>query len=153
MIRTSILLLFISSSLWQIGCTTTEQEVSDQIEILASNEIDSERWTQAIEDLVAIGRPAARELMVLLDPSSYKGKHYRDFRGEIEQTRTGAIVVLGRIKHKAASAQIHPRTAAGTYTFKERIASLKAVSELGYNQATVNALISLFHGEKLLLKF
>ena len=148
MIRTLILLLFVSSSFWQIGCTTTEQEVSDQIEILASNEIDSERWTQAVDNLVAIGRPAARELMVLLDPGSYKGKHYRDFRGEIEQTRTGAIVVLGRIKHKAASAQIHPLTAAGTYTFKERVASLKAVSELGFNQAAVNALISLFDGEK-----
>ena len=130
------------------GCTTTEQEVAGQIEVLAANEIDSERWNQAVDELVSIGRPAARQLMVLLDPAKYKGKDYREFRAEIEQTRTGATVVLGRIKHKAASAQIHPRTAAGTYTFPERVASLRAVGELGYNQPAVTALKALYKGEE-----
>ena len=129
------------------GCTTTEQEVAEQIEVLAANEIDSERWNQAVDELVSIGRPAARQLMVLLDPGKYRGKDYREFRAEIEQTRTGATVVLGRIKHKAASAQIHPRTAAGTYTFAERVASLRAVGELGYNQPAVTALKTLYEGE------
>ena len=129
------------------GCTTTEQEVAEQIEVLASNEIDSERWNQAVDELVSIGRPAARQLMVLLDPAKYKGKDYREFRAEIEQTRTGATVVLGRIKHKAASAQIHPRTAAVTYTYPERVASLRAVGELGYNQPAVTALKALFDGD------
>ena len=129
------------------GCTTTEQEVAEQIEVLAANEIASERWNQAVDELVSIGRPAARQLMVLLDPAKYKGKDYREFRAEIEQTRTGATVVLGRIKHKAASAQIHPRTAAGTYTDAERVASLRAVGELGYNQPAVTALKALFEGD------
>ena len=129
------------------GCTTTEQEVAEQIEVLAANEIDSERWNLAVDELVSIGRPAARQLMVLLDPAKYKGKDYREFRAEIEQTRTGATVVLGRIKHKAASAQIHPRTAAGTYTYAERVASLRAVGELGYNQPAVTALKALFEGD------
>ena len=146
MIRTRILFALASMALG-IGCTTTEQEVAEQIEVLAANQIDSERWNHAVDELVAIGRPAARQLIVLLDPAKYKGKDYREFRAEIEQTRTGATVVLGRIKHKAASAQIHPRTAAGTYTFAERVASLRAVGELGYNQPAVTALKALFEAE------
>ncbi len=112
MIRTRILFALASMALG-IGCTTTEQEVAEQIEVLAANQIDSERWNHAVDELVAIGRPAARQLIVLLDPAKYKGKDYREFRAEIEQTRTGATVVLGRIKHKAASAQIHPPDRSG----------------------------------------
>ena len=47
-------------------CGTTEQMVEEQIEILATNEIDSEAWNEAAEELVAVGRPAARQLIGLL---------------------------------------------------------------------------------------
>ena len=132
----------ICAGIWS-GCTTTEQEVADQIEILAANEIESERWNQAVEELVVIGRPAARQLLALLPPTKYIGKEYREFRTEIEKARTGAVVVLGRIKHKAASVAIHPLTAAATYTYAERVSSLRTIGELGFNQATVTALKAL----------
>ena len=116
------------------ACSTTEQEVAEQIEILAANEIGSEPWEQSVDELVEIGRPAARQLMTLLDPALYLNKQYREHRDEIEKTRTGAAVALGRIRHRAAAGSISDRIAA-PYTRTERLASLRAVGELGFDRA------------------
>lgn len=121
------------------ACSTTEEQVREQIEIMAANEVDSERWQAAIDDLVAVGRPGARQLVALLDPAQYRGVNYREFRDEIEHTRTGAAVVLGRIKHKAASASMHARTTTA-YRYDERLACLRGTGELGFTEAAVTAL-------------
>ena len=124
------------------ACSTTEQEVAEQIEILAANEIDSEPWNESVAELVRIGRPAARQLMTLLDPALYLEKHYREYRDEIEKTRTGAAVALGRIRHKAATASLVARITIA-FTQRERIAALRAVSELGFDLPAVKALEKL----------
>jgi HEAT repeat protein len=121
------------------ACSTTEEQVREQIEILAANEVDSARWNEAVEQLVTVGRPGARQLVALLDPAKYRGVEYREFRDEIEHTRTGAAVVLGRIKHKAASASMDDRVAVA-YRYSERLASLRGVGELGFTEAAVTAL-------------
>lgn len=119
-------------------CGTTEQMVEEQIEILATNEIESEAWNGAVEELVAVGRPAARQLIGLLAPATYRGVNYREFRDEIEKTRTGAAVILGRIKHKAASASIDDIL--GAYRYPERIAGIRAIGNLGFTDVAVTAL-------------
>ena len=111
-----------------------------QIGVMAANEIDSERWNGAVEQLVAIGRPGARQLVALLDPALYRGAAYREFRDEIEKTRVGAAVVLGRIKHKAASASMDDRVTIA-YRFQERLACIRGVGELGFTEAAVTALV------------
>lgn len=116
-------------------CSTTEQEVETLIEVLAANEIESPEWNRAIDQLVLIGRPAARQLIALLGPNHYKGENYREFRDEIEQLRTGSARALGRIKPRAASALTAYITTA--YTENERLASIWGLGELGYVQATV----------------
>ena len=126
-----------------VGCSTTEQEVQEQIEILAANDIGSQAWTGATDELVQIGRPAARQLVALLDPALYKGKAFREFRAEMEKTRTGAAVVLGRIRHKAAAASLSARIT-NAYSFEERVASIEAVGELGFNVDAVKALKKQF---------
>ena len=68
------------------GCSTTEEQVAEQIEILAANDVDTENWKGAVRDLAAIGRPGARQLVALLNPALYRGVQYRDFRDEIENT-------------------------------------------------------------------
>jgi len=136
--------LSLGSSL--VGCSTTEQEVQDQIETLAANDIGSAAWNGATAELVEIGRPAARQLVTLLDPGLYRGKSYREFPAEMEKTRTGAAVVLGRIRHKAAAASLAARIT-NAYTFNERLAALEAVGELGFDVAAVKALKKQFELE------
>ena len=110
-----------------------------QIEITAANEVHSERWAAAVDELAAIGRPAARQLLALLDPAQYRGVDYREFRDEIENTRTAAAVVLGRIRHRAASASMHARITTA-YRHNERIACLRGVGDLGFTEAAVKDL-------------
>ena len=110
-----------------------------EIEVLAANDIGSERWNSAVEGLSTIGRPGARQLVALLDPGLYRGVSYREFRDEIENARVGAVTVLGNIGHKAASASAIARITIG-YRDSERLASLRAVGELGFTEAAVAAL-------------
>ena len=138
-LRAAIVPALLSCALAFGACSTTEQEVQEKIEILAANDIRSEAWNQATEELVRIGRPAARQLVALLDPALYKGKAYREFRDEMEKTRTGAAVALGRIKHKAAAAGLQALIG-DAYTFDERVAALEAVGALGFNPDVVKAL-------------
>ena len=121
------------------ACSTTEEQVRRQIEVTAANEVHSERWTAAVDELAAIGRPGARQLLALLDPEQYRGADYREFRDEIENTRTAAAVVLGRIRHKAASASLHARITTA-YRYDERVACLRGVGELGFTEAAVKDL-------------
>ena len=121
------------------ACSTTEEQVRRQIEVAAANEVGSERWTAAVDELSAIGRPGARQMLALLDPEQYRGVDYREFRDEIESTRTAAAVVLGRIRHKAASASLHARITTA-YRYDERVACLRGVGELGFTEAAVKDL-------------
>jgi len=133
---------FAAALLTLSACSTTEQEVAEQIEILAASEIDSEPFNQSVAELVQIGRPAARQLMALLDPALYLEKQYREYRDEIEKTRTGAAIALGRIRHQAATASLVARITT-VFTTRERIAALRAVSELGFDLAAIKALEKL----------
>ncbi len=118
------------------GCSTTEEQVRDQIETLAANELDSPGWQSGVDELVALGRPGARQLVLLLDPAQYRGVSYREFRDEQEKTRTGAATVLGRIRHHAASASMDDRITIA-YTYPERHAALRAVGDLGFTSVAV----------------
>ena len=122
------------------ACSTTEQQVDGLLDQLASNEIDSEAWNQGIDGLVAIGRPAARQLTAHLDPAHYTGSNYREFRGEIEKVRTGCARALGRIKPRAAAAKLAACIVPATYTDTERLACLWGVGEIGFDRASVEAL-------------
>ncbi len=119
------------------ACSTTEEQVRDQIEVLAANDIESDGWVAGVDELSKLGRPGARQLVALLDPGQYRSVKYREFRDEQEKLRTGAALVLGRIRHKAASASMDDRIAKA-YTFPERYAALRATGDLGFTQVAVN---------------
>lgn len=121
------------------ACSTTEQQVDDLIATLAANPIDTPAWQTAVDGLVALGRPAARQLVAHIDPEFYKGENYCEFRDEIEKMRTGCALALGRIQHKAAQATLRDRSAAA-YTKAERLACIWSVGELGTDQAAIDAL-------------
>lgn len=121
------------------ACSTTEQQVDDLIAALAANPIDSPAWQQAVDGLVGLGRPAARQLVAHIDPEYYKGENYCEFREEIEKMRTGSALALGRIQHKAASATLKDR-AVVAYTKAERLACIWSMGELGADQAAIDAL-------------
>ncbi|MBT4101191.1 MAG: hypothetical protein HOE86_26275, partial [Gemmatimonadetes bacterium] len=118
------------------ACSTTEEQVRDQIETMAANDIGSQGWVDGVDELVALGRPGARQLVLLLDPAQYRGPRYREFRSERERARTGAATVLGRIRHRAASASMDDRITIA-YTYPERHAALRAVGDLGFTQIAV----------------
>ena len=77
--------LCILMALGLAACTTTDQQVEQGIEGLAANAIGSPGWETAVDQLVAIGRPAARELIADLNPDYYKGVHYREYRRGLRQ--------------------------------------------------------------------
>ena len=133
------------------ACSTTEQQVEEQIEILASNAIATPDWDQAVEDLAAIGRPAARQLIAHLDPAYYKGVNYREHRAEIEKIRTGSARALGHIQPRAAAASLKDRIVPD-YTDAERLASIWALGEIGFNQASVDALIKQVEDENAAIR-
>ncbi|MFH1567184.1 MAG: HEAT repeat domain-containing protein [Gemmatimonadota bacterium] len=135
--RTASLFPFVLAAL--CACSTTEQQVEDQIALLAANKIGSAAWNGAVEHLVGIGRPSARQLMILLDPALYKGLRYTEFRDEMTRLRTAAAEVLGRIGHTAASASLDDRVTTA-YEYPERVASIRAVGELGWFEAAATAL-------------
>jgi len=121
------------------ACSTTEQQVDEQIATLAANPIDSPAWQTAVDGLVALGRPAARQLVAHIDPEFYKGENYCEFREEIEKKRTGSALALGRIQHKAASATLQARAGAA-FTRAERLACIWSVGELGADAAAIDVL-------------
>lgn len=121
------------------ACSTTEQQVDELIATMSANPLDSPAWQQAVDGLVVLGRPAARQLVAHIDPEYYKGENYSEFREEIEKMRTGCALALGRIQHKAASATLVAR-AVVAYTKAERLACIWSVGELGADQASIDAL-------------
>ena len=122
------------------GCSTTEQEVETLIEQLAANEIESPAWNRAVDQLIEIGRPAARQLIAHVPAAFYVGGHYREHRREIEKIRVGCARALGHIKPRAASAPL-VATATEAFSNAERLAGIWAVGEIGFEQATVTALL------------
>jgi HEAT repeat protein len=136
------LTLFLCGALWLLGfsaCSTTDQQVSDLLEQLAANEIETASWQQAVDELAAIGRPAARQLVAHLNPDHYKGVNYREYRSEQEKLRTGAARALGRIKPRGATVALDDRIVVA-YTDNERIACIWAIGEIGFNQTGLDAL-------------
>ena len=121
------------------ACSTTEQQVDELLDTLAGNEIDSEEWNRAVDGFVEIGRPAARQLSAHLNPAQYVGENYREHRLEIEKIRTGCARALGRIKPRAAGPKL-ASCIGKTYTDHERLACLWGVGEIGFDQASVDAL-------------
>ena len=120
------------------ACSTTEEQVVNHLEQLAANPIDSPRWQQAVDELSAIGRPAARQLIARLNPNLYQGKDYREFREEKEKLRTGCARTLGHIKPRGATGALNG--CIGTdYTDNERIAALWSLGQVGYTQAGLDA--------------
>ena len=121
------------------ACSTTEQQVEGLIEQLAANEIASPAWNQAVDELIVIGRPAARQLIAHIGAGHYTGENYREYRDEIEKIRTGSARALGKIKPRAASAAL-VGTISSSFTDNERLAAIRAVGEIGFNQASVDAM-------------
>lgn len=120
------------------ACSTTEEQVVELLEQLAANPVDSPAYQQSIDELAAIGRPAARQLIARLNPDLYLGDNYREFRAEREKLRIGCARVLGRIKPRGATAALKDRISTA-YTDRERIACLWAMGQVGYVQAGVDA--------------
>ena len=137
--RASIAVFFLSVTLSLSACSTTEQQITDYVEQMAANPVESPAWREAVDGLIAIGRPAARQLTAQLNPDHYVGEHYREFRAEQEKLRTGSARVLGRIKPRGATGPLKDRITAA-YTDAERIACIWAVGEIGFVQAGVDAL-------------
>ena len=133
------------------GCSTTEQQISDLVEQMAGNPIKSSAWTESVQGLVAIGRPAARLLISQLNPGHYVGKNYREFRSEIEKIRTGSAKVLGEIKPRGATGPLKDRIGTG-YTDKERIACIWALGEIGFNQAGMDALQNILSDNSAVIR-
>jgi HEAT repeat protein len=133
------------------GCTTTEQQISDLVEQMAGNPIESSAWTESVEGLVAIGRPAARLLISQLNPGHYAGKNYREFRSEIVKLRTGSARVLGEIKPRGATGPLKDRIGIG-YTNEERIACIWALGEIGFNQAGADALLNFLSDDSAIIR-
>jgi HEAT repeat protein len=121
------------------GCSTTEQQVSSHLEVLAANTLHDPAWTGAVDGLSTIGRPAARQLVSQLDPAFYRGANYREHRDEIEKIRTGAALALGRIRHRGAAASLKDRITVA-YRQSERLACIWALGEIGFNQAAFDKL-------------
>ena len=132
-----VLCLFLGLSFF--GCSTTEQQVENLIGQLAANEIGSPVWQQAVDELIIIGRPAARQLIAHIAEAHYIGENYREYRVEIEKIRTGCARALGKIKPRAASAAL-VATVTSSFTDAERLASIWAVGEIGSDQTSADAL-------------
>ena len=129
---TCLLLLGLSA------CSTTEEQVVELLEQMAANPVDSPAYQQSIDELAAIGRPAARQLIARLNPDLYLGENYREFRAEQEKLRIGCALALGHIKPRGATAALKDRITTA-YTDRERIACLWAMGQVGYVQAGVDA--------------
>ncbi len=121
------------------ACSTTEQQITEQVEQMAANPIDSAAWQQTVDALAIIGRPAARQLIAQLNPDYYVGENYREFRDEQEKLRTGSARALGRIKPRGATVPLRDRITTA-YTDAERIAGIWALGEIGFDQVSVDAL-------------
>ena len=118
------------------ACSTTEEQVVELLEQMAANPVDSPAYQQSIDELAAIGRPAARQLIARLNPDLYLGENYREFRDEQEKLRIGCALALGHIKPRGATVALTITTA---YTDRERIACLWAMGQIGYVQEGVDA--------------
>ena len=76
--RASIAAFFFA--VFAAACSTTEQQITEQVEQMAANPIESAAWQQAVDALAVICRPAARQLIAQLNPDYYVGENYREFR-------------------------------------------------------------------------
>lgn len=141
MLRFHVRLSGLLLSIYLLGCSTTEKQVTSYIEDLAANDINSSTWQLAVDGLEALGRPAARQLIAHLAPGHYVGSNYREHRDEIAKIRTGCAKVLGLIRHRGAASNIKAHIG-DTYVKTERIAGIWALGELGFNQAALDAVLA-----------
>ena len=131
--RFFIALIALCANLSLSACSTTEQQITDYVEQMAANPIDSPTWQESVDGLIAIGRPAARQLTAQLNPGHYVGENYREFRQEQEKLRTGSARVLGRIKPRGVTGALTGRISTD-YTEHERIACIWAIGEMGFRR-------------------
>ncbi|MEC8645571.1 MAG: HEAT repeat domain-containing protein [Candidatus Latescibacterota bacterium] len=139
------------ASLFLSACSTTEQQITDYVEQMAANPIDSPAWQESVDGLIAIGRPAARQLTAQLNPGYYVGENYREFRQEQEKLRTGSARVLGRIKPRGVTGALTGRISTD-YTEPERIACIWAIGEMGSAQGGIDALKGQMSDENPLIR-
>ena len=149
--RFFIALIALCTSLSLSACSTTEQQITDYVEQMAANPIDSPTWQESVDGLIAIGRPAARQLTAQLNPGHYVGENYREFRQEQEKLRTGSARVLGRIKPRGVTGALTGRISTD-YTEPERIACIWAIGEMGFAQGGVDALKGQMSDENPLIR-
>ena len=149
--RFFIALIALCASLSLSACSTTEQQITDYVEQMAANRIDSPAWQESVDGLIAIGRPAARQLTAQLNPAHYVGENYREFRQEQEKLRTGSARVLGRIKPRGATGALAGRISTD-YTEPERIACIWAIGEMGFAQGGVDAVKGQMSDENPLIR-
>ena len=149
--RFFIALIALCTSLSLSACSTTEQQITDYVEQMAANPIDSPAWQESVDGLIAIGRPAARQLTAQLNPGHYVGENYREFRQEQEKLRTGSARVLGQIKPRGVTAALTGRISTD-YTEPERIACIWALGEMGFAQGGVDALKGQMSDENTLIR-
>ena len=149
--RFFIALIALCTSLSLSACSTTEQQITDYVEQMAANPIDSPTWQESVDGLIAIGRPAARQLTAQLNPGHYVGENYREFRQEQEKLRTGSARVLGRIKPRGVTGALTGRISTD-YTEQERIACIWAIGEMGFAQGGVDALKGQMSDENPLIR-
>ena len=149
--RFFIALIALCASLSLSACSTTEQQITDYVEQMAANRIDSPAWQESVDGLIAIGRPAARQLTAQLNPAHYVGENYREFRQEQEKLRTGSARVLGWIKPRGATGALASRISTD-YTEPERIACIWAIGEMGFSQGGVDAVKGQMSDENPLIR-
>ena len=149
--RFFIALIALYASLSTSACSTTEQQITEYVEQMAANPIDSPAWQESVDGLIAIGRPAARQLTAQLNPGHYVGENYREFRQEQEKLRTGSARVLGRIKPRGVTGALTGRISTD-YTNSERIACIWAIGEMGFAQGGVDALEGQMSDENPLIR-
>lgn len=133
-------MLLMALPLSLVACTTMDERVEHLIERLAANDIGSQEWEDAVDRLVGLGRPAARQLIAHLNPGHYKGRYYREHRAEQEKIRTGAARALGHIRPRGGPGALRERIGPA-YTDHERIACIWAIGQSGFHQDAYDALL------------
>ena len=89
-----------------LGCTGAMERIDDLIDVIAWTEYGSETWNQAVDELTAMDRTAARQLVAVMAAAWYKGENFREYTVEHNAIRTAASRVLGRLKYRPGAATV-----------------------------------------------
>ena len=89
-----------------LGCTTQQERIYGLLDEVAWTEYESDAWNRIVDQLVAMDRTAARELVSVLPEAWHKGEHFREYREERDAIRAAAARALGRLKYRPAAAKV-----------------------------------------------